>query len=251
MVSPKTPHVLKRFKITFKSLAVASALLAALAARAEDLSRRLILGDTIPQKDGNVKVAFFDADSTLRVSKSGSPSANGPDDYIILPGVAAKLSELNKSGFLVVIVSNQAGIPKFISFADANAALSNMIKDLAAKGARVDYYDFAELADNDRKPGTGMGERLEEILKNKGLKLDKANSLMVGDSAYIQANPKKGIQAETRPDGRPGFNFSNSDRLFAQNYGIAFKEPQDFFGWLEHGVEKIDKAADLAKFNDR
>ncbi|MCB9073759.1 MAG: HAD-IIIA family hydrolase [Bdellovibrionaceae bacterium] len=217
-------------------------------AQAEDLQRREFLTQDLLQQNGMIKVAFFDADSTLRVSKSGLPSANGAYDYIILPGVAEKIHELNQEHFLVVIISNQAGIPKYITLDQANAALSNMIQDLRRLGAQVDYYDFAELDNEDRKPGIGMAVRLEELLEKRGLQIDKRRSYMVGDSAYLKAKPGKDIPGEIRPDGRPGFNFSNSDRLFAENYGIAFFEPQYFFGWIKYNVETIDKSSDLDTF---
>ena len=136
-------------------------------AQAEDLQRREFLTQDLLQQNGMIKVAFFDADSTLRVSKSGLPSANGAYDYIILPGVAEKIHELNQEHFLVVIISNQAGIPKYITLDQANAALSNMIQDLRRLGAQVDYYDFAELDNEDRKPGIGMAVRLEELLEKQ------------------------------------------------------------------------------------
>ena len=253
MGTPIARRNLKPLRIGFEMKGLASIICCAFAlfpviAAASDLSRREFLTAEIPAKDGKVTVAFFDADSTLRVSKSGAPSANSPSDYIILPGVTEKIAELNRTGILVAIVSNQAGIPKSISFADANAALSNMIKDMAKAGARVDYYDFAENYDGDRKPEKGMGTRLERLLSERGWELSKTDSYMVGDSAYKKADPKKATPADVRPDGRDGFNFSNSDRLFAENYGIRFVEPQYFFGWIENGVELIERAEDLQKF---
>src|SRR6188508_2373519 len=59
-----------------------------------------------------VRVAFFDADSTLRVAKNYTVSANGPKDVNILPFVGPKIAELNAQGYLVAIVSNQGGISK-------------------------------------------------------------------------------------------------------------------------------------------
>lgn len=204
-------------------------------AQAQTLHRQQFLSPLPEISSQGVQVAFFDADSTLRVSSSGSPSANGPRDYNILPGAAEKIRELNEKGFVVAIVSNQAGIPKYISLQDADSALYNMIQDLKAQGAIVHYFDFAENNDEFRKPGVGMGNRLEENLKttlSEDVYIDKKSSMMVGDSAYKKT--------EKRPDGRDGFNFSNSDRLFAEKYGIQFYEPQYFFGWIDYGVELIE-----------
>jgi DNA 3'-phosphatase len=216
-----------------------------LSARAE-INRQTFLAE-IPHQNKQIKVAFFDADSTLRVSKSGSPSANGPTDFIRLPNTTKKIAELNKEGYLVVIVSNQGGIPKFITLAEADLALNNMIAEYKEEGAIIHYYDFAENDDEFRKPGIGMAELLKAKLENLGFFYDVKKSFMVGDSAYKRANPKKNEPAEKRPDGRDGFNFSNSDRYFAQNANLTFYEPQYYFGWADYGVELIENTDDLKR----
>lgn len=223
----------------FLSLASASSV-----AYAEDsvweLKRRTFINEFSQdiKASNKVKVAFFDADSTLRVARSGSPTPNTPTDYVLLPMVHEVIRDLVEQGYLIVIVSNQGGIPRFTSLQVADQALYNLSRDLWNAGARVHYYDFAETDDQDRKPDVGMALRLEEKLRAMGLEIDKEKSLMVGDSAYKKSI--RGKPADTRPDGRPGFNFSNSDRYFAVNYGIDFYEPQHFFGWIEYGVELIE-----------
>jgi hypothetical protein len=69
-------------------------------------------------------------------------------------------------------------------------------------------------------------KRLESVLKRlfgESVQISLPESFMVGDSAYKKA--QNGKPGDMRPDGRPGFNFSNSDRLFAENLGIRFLEP--------------------------
>lgn len=203
------------------------------------------------QFDGNeaVKVAFFDADSTLRVSLSGSVSANGPKDVLLLPWVGAKLVELARQGYFIAIVSNQGGIPRHVSLENADKALAYAVELIRRQGGDVHYFDFAELKGDDTKPGTGMAARLERALQEKfgaNVRIDKDNSLMVGDSAYKRADAKG--PGDTRPDGKPGTHFSNSDRLFAENYGIRFEEPADFFGWRRWGVEVFERADEVKEF---
>lgn len=200
--------------------------------------RQTLLSPFTTNKDGSVNVAFFDADSTLRVTKSGSLSPNSPNDYIILPNVTNTLARLYKQGYLIVIVSNQGGIPKFVSLKKAELSFKYLIRDLANNGAKVHYFDFGENYDENRKPEIGMATRLEQALKRRGAFVNKENSFMVGDAAYKKS--LKDQPAEIRPDGREGFNFSNSDRLFAENYGIRFMEPQHFFKWADHGIDVID-----------
>ncbi|MBI3555760.1 MAG: HAD-IIIA family hydrolase [Deltaproteobacteria bacterium] len=210
-------------------------------AQAEGFSRRTFIAPP-PSQNGKVKIAFFDADGTLRVSKSGGPSANGANDFIILPFVPDKIHELVANGYLVAIVSNQAGIPRMVTFAGAEGALSNMVGELKKLDATVHYFDFAEDRGPDRKPGAGMAQRLEKLLASldSRLMVDWANSIMVGDAAYIKG--------ETRPDGFEGYNFTNTDRLFAENLKIRFIEAAEFFGWNKFGSRELDTHQRLEEF---
>ena len=211
-----------------------------LASVEDQLGRRKIASDyKFPTDTNKIKVAFFDADSTLRVSKSGQVSANSADDVFILPCVGKMLKVLNNAGYLIAIVSNQGGIPAMVSYHDADGALKMTIDLIKNEGGNVHYYDFAEFKDEDRKPGIGMALRLENILNEFSYKIDKKNSFMVGDSAY-----KKDV--DTRPDGKAGTHFSNSDRLFAENYfkefanapaAYNFEEAAVFFGWNQNDID--------------
>lgn len=194
-----------------------------------------------PPAQAKIKVAFFDADKTLRVAPSGGLSANGPRDVMLLPFVAEKLGELAREGFLIAIVSNQAGIPREVSQADADAALRHTVRLIRRAGGQVHYYDFAARRNDDRKPGTGMARRLEHrLVENFGARIDLERSIMVGDSAYAAG--------DRRPDGKPGDHHSNADRLFAERLGVAFREPADFFGWRAHGVDLFKTAAQVRAF---
>jgi D-glycero-D-manno-heptose 1,7-bisphosphate phosphatase len=214
-------------------------LLTTLLARAEDLQRRSLSPDfSYPTDTRLVKVAFFDADSTLRVAPSGSVSANAADDVYLLPCVGERLREVADAGYLIAIVSNQGGVPRFISLETADKALAYTAELAREAGGEVHYFDFAEHDDEDRKPGIGMAQRLVSQLK-RGYQIDMAKSFMVGDSAY-----KKNL--DTRPDGTPGKHFSNSDRLFAENFfadfandevPYRFEEAAVFFGYRRNGVD--------------
>lgn len=173
-------------------------------------------------------VAFFDADSTLRFTRSGKPSPHGRHDVQLIKSSFKKLQELMASGYLLAIVSNQAGIEnKFISLAEVEEAFQETLKQFFEKGIDFNYYDFAERKDENRKPGIGMACRLERKMRLAGKSIAWERSFMVGDAGW-----KKG--RDTRPDGRPGTDHSSSDRLFAENLarnhpGFAFFHAEDFF----------------------
>ena len=205
----------------------------------QDLSSWACRADGAPQR-----VAFFDADSTLRVSKSGAVTAEDPGDVNILPFVAGTIADLTRRGYLVAVVSNQGGISSgHQTDDDAQGALAFTVAQLAALGAPVPYFDYAEAYDEYRKPQTGMAARLDGLLTARcGAGIDRASSMMIGDSAY-----KKNVDGPS-PDGRAADDFSNSDRLFADNLGVAFAEPKDVFGWRAFEVYNIASEADLRSF---
>jgi HAD superfamily hydrolase (TIGR01662 family) len=213
------------------ALCVSASLLAtasfAAAETPPQLGRRVLDPAWKPPKSGKVKVAFFDADSTLRVTKSGAPTAQHATDVTLLPGVAARIKELNDLGYLVAIASNQYGGGKGSPIHVSDQALAHTVALIAKEGGRVDYYDFAEHYDNDRKPNVGMALRIESQLQRLGLRIDRAASFMVGDSGWKAA--KDGQPADKRPDGTDGIAHSNFDRLFAENYKIPFHEAPHFF----------------------
>lgn len=197
-----------------------------------------------------VKVAFFDADSTLRVSRSGSPSANTPTDVLVLPMVARRLKELAEEGWLIAVASNQAGVESgYITFEIADSALRYTLRQLRLRRGIVHWYDFAEARDGFRKPEAGMARELAKALAAQGLEIDWKASMMVGDSAWKRGHDKE-------PDGRPGEDVGDADRLFAETVrrelaggeGFAFHHPRDFFGWSRLGVRNFHGAKDLEAF---
>lgn len=204
------------------------------------LDRRILSPNYRPTSK-KVKVAVFDADSTLRVAPSGNVSANHERDFFLLPFVTEKIAELVRQGYLVVIASNQAGVGRHVTLEQADAALFRLRKLVHHfnPAAEIHYHDFAEKNDGDRKPQTGMIDRLEQILRDEfedefpGIAIDRKRSFVCGDAAYKKA--KKGEPGQTRPDGSPGTDVSDSDRMLAHNAGMAFIDPADFFEWVKRG----------------
>ena len=212
--------------------------------------RTLVQSWQAPQR-GKVKVAMFDADSTLRVTRSGAPCANHPRDVILLPLVAERIKKLAEQGYLIAVLSNQGGVGRgFIKVETADAGLRRTCQLLNRAGAPVHYYDFAENYDENRKPKPGMAYLIQRaVSKGTGLAVDWVSSFMVGDSGWKK---KKDME----PDGTPGSDHSNSDRGFAESVrerlaggqGMKFHHPRTFFGWNKYGVKNFHKLQQVKDF---
>ncbi len=207
----------------------------------------------VPPAARKIRVAFLDADSTLRVSKSGLMSPNKPSDVALLPMIGPKIANLVKQGYLIAVVSNQGGVEKgYVTKDAANRALRKTCKLVSKQpGCAIHYYDFAPRYDGFRKPGTGMGDQLAAAVKRKYRReIDWENSIMVGDAGW-----KRKVDRE--PSGRRGEDHSNSDRCFAEALrskygctpkGMAFHHPRDFFGWSALGVRNFNNIKNLGDF---
>lgn len=204
--------------------------------------RRNFLNPKFIKAKKEVKVAFFDADDTLRFAPSGSVTANAENDVFILPRVAEKMKELKKKGYFIAIVSNQSGVSLGkVSFEVADKALRTTIQKIQENdpSLKIDYYDFAENSKEDifAKPNVGMATYLENLLKQNGIQINWNESLMVGDAQYTKN--------EISPRGVRGSDFSNTDRLFAERLGIKSIHPRDLFQWSS--IEEVMiKARDVS-----
>ncbi|USW58317.1 Putative HAD-superfamily hydrolase,subfamily IIIA, polynucleotide kinase 3 phosphatase [Septoria linicola] len=173
-----------------------------------------------------VKVAAFDLDSTLIVTKSGLQFSKGPDDWQWWhSSVLGKLKELSEDGYAVVVISNQsrvvlkpepkkAGDMKSLSnFKGKVTAILNVLE------LPISVY-AATKKDLYRKPRTGMWDQL---LQDYGLSdstnIDLENCVFVGDAAGREGDKA----AKVRKD------HSCSDRDWAANIGIPFRTPEEYF----------------------
>ncbi|KAI1266201.1 polynucleotide kinase 3 phosphatase-domain-containing protein [Xylariaceae sp. FL1019] len=200
--------------------------------------------DSEPSSAKRRKIAAFDLDSTLILSASGKKFSTEPQDWKWWsPSVPSKLRTLHNEGYLVVILSNQAGL-----------ALSPPTNPKAPKGTwRQKLSNFktkvglvlqdlnipttvyaATSKDMFRKPRTGMWTQLCE---DAGLELrdvDREGSVFVGD-----AGGRVAIRGKDK-------DFSCSDRNFAHNVKIAYKTPEEYF--LGEPPRDFVREFDLAAF---
>lgn len=140
---------------------------------------------------------FLDRDGTINVEKHYLHKAA---DWEFTPGAPAAIRALNQAGYLVLVVSNQAGIARgFYGAREVDTLHAHVDGLLAAEGARIDGYyccphhpDFGAVRDCDcRKPKPGM---LLRAAQEHGVELRR--SWMVGDK---RIDVEAGRAAGARP----------------------------------------------------
>jgi D-glycero-D-manno-heptose 1,7-bisphosphate phosphatase len=138
---------------------------------------------------------FLDRDGTL-IAEVGY--LGDPDGVALLSGVRDAVRRLRDAGFLLVVVSNQAGVARGLFTEDDVVAVNGRLADiLADEGLELDgwYYcihhpDFGEPCDC-RKPAPGMLTRAAGELG-----LDLGRSWIVGDHP---SDAEAGRRAGARP----------------------------------------------------
>ena len=160
-------------------------------------------------------ILFADLDGTLIQTASGKTFAEDCTDFRIRKDVLDKIKCMDELVF-ICIVTNQGGIPKYTPKHDFEAKLSAIIQFITNYCYDIEVfarYCISEDGTNpNRKPNTGM---LESIMNDdlrwtgKPFK-DKANMLMIGDAS-----------------GKDG-QFSDSDKVCAERFGIDYLDVEDF-----------------------
>lgn len=171
------------------------------------------------------KIAGFDMDGTLITTKSGRVFPVDINDWqIAFPSVGKKLKELLENGFKLAILSNQAPI------GNGRVKIEDFKRKVEAIVKKLDVPMQVYLATGKgfyRKPLTGMWKVLVEQ-KNDGIKnIDKAESFYCGDAA--------GRPAKWAPGKKK--DHSMVDKLLAENLGLQFYTPEQFF--LGHSIANI------------
>lgn len=140
---------------------------------------------------------FIDRDGTLNVEKKYLYRF---EDWEWIPGAIEAVRKFNTAGFLVIVVSNQAGVARGLYLeSDVVSLHARVDEELAKAGARIDAYYFCPHhpehgEGNDcacRKPLPGM------LMQAKAeWNIDFARSWMIGDKLIdIQAGQAAGIRS--------------------------------------------------------
>ncbi|GMI40265.1 hypothetical protein TrCOL_g11549 [Triparma columacea] len=181
-----------------------------------------MMGEGSPS--GGEKIAAFDLDGTLEVTKLGTPPYLATSTSEFRPysdSVISKVRELHADGYRVVIFSNQGGVGGKLDGCKADVVRGRVdflggvwgvpFAALFATGRKGKKGEDETGEITYRKPGSGMWEMFLSK-HNKGVKPDLKVSFYVGDAA-----------------GRMG-DHGDCDREFARSVGVKFYTPEQFFG---------------------
>jgi len=145
----------------------------------------------------NKPTVFLDRDGTINVDKG---YVHKVDDWVWIPGAIEAIAALKKAGFLVIVITNQAGIARgYYDEADMNNLHMKINEKLKSHGAEIDKFyhcphhpEFGEVRNcKCRKPMKGMLN-----MACNDYNIDLAKSWLIGDKASdIQAGLQAGVKS--------------------------------------------------------
>lgn len=166
------------------------------------------------------RILFADLDGTLIQTASGKTFAEDCTDFRIRKDVLDKIKTMTGLEYLA-IVTNQGGVPQFISQHDVEVKIKGIVEFIRSYYAQsafnpeedglkisAEYCASMEKDHPCRKPNTGMLENFFKYWGNDAT--EKSVMLMIGDAS-----------------GKPG-QFSDSDKKCAENFGIDYLDVEDF-----------------------
>jgi D-glycero-D-manno-heptose 1,7-bisphosphate phosphatase len=153
------------------------------------------------------RAVFLDRDGVLNYNRSDYVKSAA--EWVAIPGAAEAVAALNRMGWTVIVVSNQAGLGRgLFDRAALDAITAKLRAALEAAGGAVDAIYYCPHTPGDgcdcRKPEPGL---VLQAAREHGL--DLTRSFFVGDSASdIECGRAAGVQtvlvetglAEQRPD---------------------------------------------------
>ena len=128
------------------------------------------------------RAVFLDRDGTLNVEVN---YLHRTEDLVLVPGAAAAVRSLSQAGFLVIVVTNQAGIARgYYDETALHRLHAEIQRRLAAQGARIDAFYFCphhpefDGVCECRKPAPGM---LKQAAQDHAI--DLPGSWLIGDTS--------------------------------------------------------------------
>lgn len=147
---------------------------------------------------GKTNAAFIDRDGVINEERN---YVHRISDFVLLPGVVEGLSLLRDAGYLIIVVTNQAGIARgYYEQAEMDRLHDHLRKLLAEQGVSLDAIYFCPhhpqgciealaIECDCRKPSPGM---LLQAAKDFNINLSA--SVLIGDKfSDVQAGKRAGV----------------------------------------------------------
>lgn len=179
------------------------------------------------------KVIFVDRDGVINKDPGGWTEHSYVtrwEDFHFLPGALEALALLKKSGFRVIIISNQAGVgKKLFTREDLDRVTGKMLSAIHKHGGMIEnvYYCVHKKEDNCncRKPKTGM---FEDAIKRYGI--NPHETYFIGDSLVdVEAGAKLGIETMLVLSGKTSLDQS---RKWVVKPDYIFKDFLEAVRWI-------------------
>lgn len=184
------------------------------------------------------RVIFLDRDGVINKFPGRTKYVASWREFKFLPGSLAALRKLTQAGFLIFVISNQAGVRKKIyTKATLKAITDRMLKRIESKGGEIKkvLYCTHSSADNCscRKPKTAL---INKALSFLDFKIDRRHSYLIGDDTARDIPLGKRARLKTI------LVLSGRDRLSQRASWL--KEPDYIFKNLLKAVDFVIKKAD-------
>ncbi|MFH1782712.1 MAG: D-glycero-beta-D-manno-heptose 1,7-bisphosphate 7-phosphatase [Candidatus Omnitrophota bacterium] len=129
-----------------------------------------------------MKAIFLDRDGVINIDPGKGDYIKSWKEFEFFPGSIEAIKRLNKAGYSIFVISNQAGVSKGLYTSDDLEDITdNMLKEIEKNGGKIESVNYCvHLPDEDcscRKPNTGLIEKATE-----GMEIDFKNTYFIGDS---------------------------------------------------------------------
>jgi len=164
------------------------------------------------QGTGNARAVFLDRDGVIN---EDTAYVSRPEDFIFRGGVIEELAEIQRLGYGLLVITNQAGIGRGIyTEEDFQRLTRHMLAVLASGGVAIDGVYHCPHSETDgcdcRKPKPGM---ILQAQRDHGL--DLGASWLVGDKSLdIEAARRAGIHKTLRIRSRYPDDPAHAQPLF-------------------------------------
>lgn len=155
------------------------------------------------------KIACFDIDQTIIMTKSKKKFPTDKNDWILLFKNKTKdiLNAISKNGFSIILISNQAGLKTSQQVTDWIDKITNIINYI-----QIPMRVYASITKNEfRKPLPTLWHKIMNDAKNENIVLKLDECYYCGDAA-----------------GRAG-DHAGTDYKFALNANLKFYTPEHLF----------------------